>query len=69
MQGMLIVKVKSFEDYRRQVLAELRRRQQLAEQEAARRALQRQKRRVASPRGFGGWVMASGWGTSAFECL
>lgn len=38
--------MKSFEDYRRQVMAELQRRQKLAQQEAARRALARQKRRV-----------------------
>eukprot|EP00435_Cladocopium_sp_Y103_P046438 s542_g13.t1 len=41
-----LVKVNSFEDYRRQVLKKLRERQELAEREAARRAVLRQKRRA-----------------------
>ncbi|CAK9080739.1 unnamed protein product [Durusdinium trenchii] len=44
--GQALTSVKSFEEYRRQVLKDLQRRQQLAEEEAKRRALQRQKRRV-----------------------
>ncbi|CAL1167698.1 unnamed protein product [Cladocopium goreaui] len=41
-----LVKVNSFADYRRQVLKDLRVRQELAEREAARRAVLRQKRRA-----------------------
>eukprot|EP00439_Symbiodinium_sp_Y106_P026497 s920_g3.t1 len=46
--GESLAKAASFEEYRRQVLTDLQRRQQAAAKEAARRALERQKRRAAN---------------------